>query len=223
MMHELSVFLQRMVGLISCLVLGILLGGIWMLIGTVMRRDAPPALVGSFPAPQAVERALDAEVAFATGWPGQRAAVAWWGWSAVATETRSEDLPPPKANDVAAAMTMGITKPIEKVSAAINPWLRLVWIRGAAVLGLIVAATVPALAWWLEGRRRAYVRYLMVATPSDGNRRAWVVIVSMCAVVTGVFVGAPIVAPMAPWIFLGVLVTVTLLYPLRANMVAQLP
>ena len=117
MMHELSVFLQRMVGLISCLVLGVLLGGIWMLIGTVMRRDAPPALVGSFPAPQAVERALDAEVAFATGWPGQRAAVAWWGWSAVATETRPEDLLPPKANDVAAAMTMGITKPIEKVSA----------------------------------------------------------------------------------------------------------
>jgi hypothetical protein len=219
MMHEIAVFLQRLAILVACIVLGVVVGGVWALTA-VFRADAPAAVVRVLSKPNAVELALDAEEAFAESWPGQSYVVRSWGWSAVAAPTAHED-ENTKTGDILGLFAEGL-KSAEKGSARVEPWLRLVWIRGVGVIGILVAGLLPALAWWLVGRQRAYQLHMDTDTPSDGHRATWVGIAVALAFIAGVLVGAPIGSAMAPWIAITLLGSLATLFQIRACMAARL-
>ena len=220
MIHEISVFLQRFLGLAACVALGVMLGGVWALTA-VFRADAPAAAARALPQPNAIERALDAEVAFAEAWPGQGYVIRWWGWSAVTVPVVDEPTKT-KPGHIEAAMNEAITKPAAKVSAQVEPWLRLAWIRGVVAIGILVAGLLPAMAWWFVGRQEAYRLHMDTDTPSDGHRGTWVWIANALAFVAGVLVGAPIAAAMAVWIAIVLLGSLATIYKIRACMAARL-
>ena len=220
MIHEIAVFLLRFASLASCVALGAMLGGLWAMTA-VFRADAPAVIARALPSSNAIERALDAEEAFADAWPGQGYAIRWWGWSGVTVQAVDEPTKT-KPGHIEEAMTEAITKPVENISAQVEPWLRLAWIRGVGAIGILVAGLLPAMAWWFVGRQEAYRLHMDTDTPSDGHRGTWVGIAVALAVVAGVLVGAPIGSAMGPWIAIVLLGSLATIYKIRASMAARL-
>jgi hypothetical protein len=224
-MHDFAVFLKHLAIVLGAMIVGIGLGGLWMIVGPFVLGLASGAGARtplSDPA-VTVEAALNAEWAFVTDCPRQEAAVRWWSWSPspwVIEPTEAD------TTSVAGKVLGGLSQPVNswmaRVASAASPWLRLVWIRGIAALAVLVAAVLPALALWTAGRRRAHVLLHRGAMASSATGRLWEWMDTMLAVAAGILIGAPIAIAMIPWITLALLGSLALLGQVRACMTARL-
>jgi len=228
MMEETKVFLEYLLGLICGILLGIVFGGLWTLVGPIVLRN-PLAMThdsGGIDARQAIERALTAEEAFGSSWPMQDYVMQWWGWSAVsepaAVTVEAEETPIARGDMITPLVRKASSGMGTKVGITLSPWFHLVWIRGVAALSILVAALLPTLALWLDGRRRAYAFLATGQMSSTGLWKIWGGITTMLAVVAGVLIGAPIPAATAPWLLIVMLGALLCLCQMRANKNARL-
>ena len=95
----------------------------------------------------ASEQSLAAEAVFAASHPYQDYVVHWWGWAPIDIPSVIEVTwaAPPKPGEQRAPLQQRY----ETYTTRFGPWLRLVGIRGAVALSILVAAVLPTMALWL--------------------------------------------------------------------------
>jgi len=228
MMEETVTFLEYLLGLILGILVGIIFGGLWAVVEPTLQRN-PFTLThdsGEGYSQRAIQRALAAEEDFGLSWPFQDYAIHWWGWSATSQheemEAEAEGGSPTTKRDVSALFQQASSRTGSRVAAKLDPWFRLVWIRSVAALSILVAAVLPTFALWLDGRRRAYALLATGKMPSTRPWKIWGGFATILAIATGVLIGAPFPAAMAPWLFFVVLAALFALCQVRAYKNARL-
>jgi hypothetical protein len=225
MMEETVAFLQYLLGLIFGILVGIAFGGLWALVGPTVVRHPFLSHYDSGGMFSHIDRALISEVDFAASCPGQDYAIHWWGWSPVDvpdSTIMSTTEPPPKSGDPIAQLGQKFANMKGTFTTRLEPWLRLVWIRGVAVLSILVAAVLPTFAMWLDGRRRAYALLATGKMPSTGLWKIWGGITTLLALFTGFLIGAPFPYGMAPWLLVVLIGALFALCQVRAAKNARL-
>lgn len=196
---------------LSFLVAGLVLGGL-ALLPDIRAITGLPA--------DAVNHAIEAELAFDEACPGQGAMVSNWAGELLAP---AETPPAPvRPGDVAGAITGPLLHLRDVFWPIVRPWLVLIGMRGAA-LGAVMLASAPlALSVWLLGRRQSWIWFRRGTPATDAQRLAWVWLMGIGVTTAGMLVAVPLAMPMTPWLPMVVVLLIALLFPIRAATAARL-
>ena len=221
-LYEIYKLFWFLIELVPSVLLGLLTGAGLAMAGPYLFREVPIAAIRDMAQPHAVERALNAEAAFTTACPGQGYVVRYWDWSPTVEVTESAVHAVDKEKNlgfIGAELSTGA----DRALAQLQPWLRLLWIRGLAAISVFLAAIFPMSACWFAGRRHAASLRDDGAPASNGMRLMWMWAVGLLAFLDGLLIGAPWIVAMVPWIALVVVIAAALVFFVRSSMPATLP